>query len=456
MNTRFLIPILLLALLVSPHLSAQSEEGLKLSGEFKTDQRVVLKVKNDWAWNENRLSLKLDKRISGSTRFYSELWVRNMGLPTVNSMSGLYNKGIIDPFSFEVREAYVRMQDFPIKNMDFSFGRQHISWGTADQLNPTSNLNPYDLEDLLDFGRRRGTEALNLQYYFNHDFSLQAVYVPFFRPANLPVGIFADVLMPEMELPMGMQLGQLTDTIVMPAPNFRENATAGLRFKGFAGGIDFSVSYAWTYDGLPMASYNKIGAAGFTGLVPLRTSLKYARTHIFGADFATTIGGFGLWGEAAVVLPHEDFIMRNDVSDLIGFPLVIDSLILDKTEPYVRFIVGSDYNFSDGSYMNLQYMHGFIHEHGQGNLNDYFFMRYEKSFFREKLKISPLSGAFIVTDWKELKSNYAIIYMPEVGYMATPNTEIKLAALIAEGKGDNMFVKLKDFNMLMLKLIYSF
>ncbi|MDD3701326.1 MAG: DUF1302 family protein [Bacteroidales bacterium] len=459
MNTRSLLLIPLFVLFCSAVLIAQEDAGLRLYGELKTDQRILLKDKNNWAWNENRLTLKLDKRISGSSKFYGEMWIRNLGLPTVYSISDLYNKGIADPFQFELRQAYVRLQDFPIKNMDISLGRQHITWGTADKLNPTNNLNPYDLEDLLDFGRQRGTEALDIQYYFNHDFSLQAVYIPFFRPATLPIGVFSNMLNPAMELPPGMIIKQFSDTLMMPAPNFKENASAGLRFKGFIKGMDFSLSYAYTYDGLPLAVNNTFTRLDLAGGTKIESELTYARTHVFGADIATTLGGFGIWGEAAVILPQKDIIMHNDLSGYytgLPFPVTYDTIVMNKKEPYVRFVVGSDYNFPDGSYMNLQYMHGFIHEHGQGNLNDYFFLRYEKSFFREKLKLSPVSGAFIVTDWNALKSNYTVVYMPEVSFMATPNTELRLSAVLSDGQGDNLFARLKDFNMLIFKIAYSF
>jgi hypothetical protein len=134
----------------------------------------------------------------------------------------------------------------------------------------------------------------------------------------------------------------------------------------------------------------------------------------------------------------------------------MDTKLLDKTKPYIKYVVGGDYNFSDGSYINFQCLHGFIHERGNDNLNDYFFLRYEKKFFNEKLKITPVGGGFIVTDWKKLKDNYAIVYMPEVSYKATDNTEIILSTVVFDGKGDNLFANLRDYNMFMFKIKYSF
>jgi len=199
-----------------PANAQENGDKIKLSGELLTDQRFLLEDPNDWAWNENRLTLKLNKKITGNSKFYSEVWLRNIGLPDIISSEGLYNKGIVDPYNLEVREAYVQLFGFLTKNLDVKIGRQRIAWGTADKLNPTDNLNPYDLEDVLDFGRHRGSDAISLDYYFNSEFSLQGVFIPFFQPANIPVGIFANALTPTMELPQGMTLMESSGRIYMP------------------------------------------------------------------------------------------------------------------------------------------------------------------------------------------------------------------------------------------------
>ena len=87
---------------------------------------------------------------------------------------------------------------------------------------------------------------------------------------------------------------------------------------------------------------------------------------------------------------------------------------------------------------------------------DYFFLRYDKSFFNNKLKISPVSGAFIVADRSDIKNNYAWAYMPEILYQATPNTEISLASVFFDGKGNNLFANRKEYDMFMFTLKYVF
>ena len=180
-NTIKIIYLCALSGMLSINLIFAQENKLRIYGEFFTDQRFLLEDPYDWVWNENRLSLKLDKRFSGKSKFHTEVWIRNFGLPKVYSASDLYNKGIIDPIDIEIREAYLELYGFLFKNLDVKIGRQRISWGTADRLNPTDNLNPYDLEDILDFGRHRGSYAINLNYYLTNNISLQAVYIPFFQ-----------------------------------------------------------------------------------------------------------------------------------------------------------------------------------------------------------------------------------------------------------------------------------
>ncbi len=449
----------LLVLLPSIRLFAQDDEPrLKLSGSLLTDQRFLLPSPHYWAWNENRLTLKLGLKITSKSKFYSEVWLRNMGIPKVSSSADLFNKGIVDPYNIEIREAYVQLFGFLSKNLDIKIGKQRIAWGTADMFNPTDNLNPYDLEDVLDFGRHRGSVAITLDYYFNNEFSLEGVYIPLFQPDDLPVGIFADALQPSLELPPPFTLKGYEDEAVMPPFTLSQSSITGLKFKGFAGGIDFSFSYVWGRDGLPITTYNTISPGDSSNSIFVSSQSSFTREHIFGADMATSVIGVGLWAEAAMFLPAYEVIMTTDLSDFFPNapgPVTTDSLVLKK-EPYVKFIIGADYHFANSMYVNFQYLHGFVNERGQGNLNDYFFLQYEMRFFEDRLKITPLAGGFIVSDWKKLESNYSIIYAPGLTYMATDNAELTFSTPLFFGKGDDIFAKFTDYNMLMFRFKYSF
>ncbi len=431
------------------------ENSIHIYGNLTTDQRVVFLEETEWGWNENRLTLKLEKK-TDRIKFYSEVWLRNFGIPEYNRSDQLFNRNIIDPFDLQLREAYVQISDLFIPNLDLKIGRQRITWGTADKLNPTDNLNPYDLEDILDFGRHRGSDAISLTYYFKNDFSLQAVAIPFFQPANLPVGMFSNALMPSIEIPIDIPINSLTTQINKPKNSVMESSTLGFKFKGAIKSVDFSLSYIWGYNGIPYLSKTTVTPQ----LIPLgldvNAELSYFRNHVFGIDMSTEIKGVGVWVEGAL-FKLQDSLMYSNVISISGLdPIQSDSLILDSKEPYFRAIVGADYHFGKGSYINIQFMHGFIHENGNQNMSDYLFLRYDQRLLDDKIIISPVSGAFIIEQWKNIKEHYCFAYMPQIKYNPVPDLELSLTGVIIKGKGNGIFTALQEYDQIILKVNYSF
>jgi hypothetical protein len=254
-------------------------------------------------------------------------------------------------------------------------------------------------------------------------------------------------------VPPPFYVNQMSDSLVMPNINFSKSATAGLKYKGFAAGFDFSLSYVWGYHGLPVPLHNNITFVNEIGGVHVHSTEGFSRQHIFGADLAGSVGSVGVWAEAAAFLPENSITMTNELN---GIPFSeLDSIILKK-EVFVKYLVGFDYTFREGSYFNFQYLHGFVNELGQGNLNDYFVLAYEKSFLEDKLQINPITGAFIVSDWKNVVDNYAIAWVPSIAYRPVLNAEIQLGAYVYAGKGANLFVNLVNYDMVFFKVTFSF
>lgn len=436
-------------------ISRAQENPIHFSGNLSTDQRAVFLEETEWGWNENRLTLKMEKK-TDRVKFYSEVWLRNFGIPNYSTSDDLFNRNIIDPYDLQLREAYVQISDLFVSNLDLKIGRQRIAWGTADKLNPTDNLNPYDLEDILDFGRHRGSDAINLTYYFKNDFSLQAVAIPFFQPANLPVGMFSNALMPSIEVPIDIPINSLTTQINKPKNSVMESSTLGFKFKGAIKSVDFSLSYIWGYNGIPYLSKTTVTPQ----LIPLgldvNAELSYYRNHIFGVDLSTEIKGVGVWAEGAL-FKLQDSLMYSNVISISGLdPIQSDSLILDSKKPYFRAIVGADYHFGKGSYINIQYMHGFIHENGSQNMSDYLFLKFDQRLLDDKITISPVSGAFIVEEWKNIKEHYCVAYMPQIKYNPVPDLELSLTGVLIKGKGNGIFTALQEYDQIILKATYSF
>jgi len=459
------IALVILTIFVVAGSFAQSSGQLNIYGNLTTNQRLLISG-GQWFWNENRLTLDLEKTITGNTKFYSELWLRNIGLPQAESPYSLADLNSTDPFSLVIRQAYATAYGLIGGKLDLTVGKQIFSWGTADRFNPTNNLSPYDYEDLLDFGRKCGVFAIKADFYINSDNYVEAVFEPFFRPVQLPYGQFAQLLSAgdTMQLPQNVTLAGTSEQLIMPPATLKDNFSAGVRFKGFLAGFDYSLSYVYGYDQAPVQSQTVIdlaltSAVYMTFDANVSTDMNFYRNHILGADLAGNIGGVGVWAEAALFIPKDDVVWQITTvyPQALNMPdQTTDSVLFPKDKPYVKYVLGADYTFGNGIYLNTQFIHGFTYERWQGNLNDYLFVRAEKSFFNDKLKLAPLSGGIMVSDWQDVKNNYAIAWFPQITYTPADNFELTLSTGIFNGKGKGLFASLDDYNLMMFSMKYSF
>ena len=445
------IIVLFLLLMFFSFVQYGQENPLIIKGSLNTDQRFRSAKPYDWSWNENRLDMIMQKSFEDKAQIYTNIWFRTFGFPEINGIQQLSNKDMTSPFNLDLREMYVDLKGFPIKDMNVRLGRQKFNWGSGDRLNPVNNLNPLDMEDIWDFGRYHGSDAVKVTYYFK-DFSFEGIWMPFFRPATLPKGDWATALMPEIELPEGMSLNNHFDTLILPALNLKESSSYGFRAKGRVKTVDLSLYYSYLYDALPSPFKNVVKLVTFTS-IDLITYENYFRQHNAGLSFSTDIFNVGFWGEFSAFMPEKEIIMTTYLVPEIIPPM--DSIMLEK-KPYFKYLAGIDYTFRTGTYFNLQYLHGFYHERGNKNMNDYFMFQAFHKFFNDKLKIVPLSGAFIVADWKDISNNHALIYIPEITWSPNDNTELGIGYRLIEGKGGSTFAMVKDKDEFFLKLKYSF
>jgi hypothetical protein len=445
----FVLIGLLLLCLSHPLFAEESDNpGLIWNGYLLADTRFRLKEDNNFSWQEYRLDLKAEANPLEKTHFFGELWLRSMGFPQIQSSEDLTDKDKVSPWNIDLREAYVDLYGFLFDDLDIRIGRQRIVWGTADKLNPTDNLNPDDLEDIWDFGRHLGSNGLKASYYVG-DFTFTIVYIPIFTPAVLPQGDWASALSPPLDLPSGLTLGTLSNTLIMPENNFVESSTVGVKTSMYLLGCDLSFSYVYGRDDLLVVKKSTFTPTGVPGEVDIASELVYPRMHIAGMDAAGDIFGVGVWAEAAVFFPAE----ATMITDLSALGMGIQEPVI---LPYVKYVVGLDYTFANGIYINGQYLHGFIHERGRENLEDYFMFGMEWKLFDDKLKIIPISGGVEVKDFKDIENNYAFILSPEIAYYPFDNAEIVAGVRFLEGKSTTVFGRVKDKDEVYLKAKYSF
>jgi hypothetical protein len=425
--------------------------NLVWNGYLQADSRIRLAESNDYSWNEYRLDLKAELTPLEKTHFYSEFWIRSLGFPTVQSSADLRDKDNVHPLNLDLREAYVDLYGIPFRSLDVRIGRQRIAWGTGDKINPTDNLNPDDLEDIWDYGRHLGSDALRASLYLP-GYTLTTLFIPLFTPAVLPRGEWAAVLAPPFEIPQGFSIRNAVDTIVLPENNLKENATGGVKVKTNLFGYDVSLSYIYGRDDLPLAQRVVIMPTPNMGEADIVTELIYPRTHIAGMDMAGQFADIGVWAEAALFVPEEVIL----TTDLTAFGMGTQESVALANEPYVKLLIGADYTFTNGLYVNLQYLHGFIHERGADVLEDYFFIGTEWELLQGKIKIMPIAGSVEIKDFGDINENYAYVFAPEISYRPVDNLELMVGTRLIEGKDNTTFGRVRDNDEAYFRVKYSF
>ncbi len=215
-------------------------------------------------------------------------------------------------------------------------------------------------------------------------------------------------------------------------------------------GYDFSLSYFYGRDDIPLVNKVKLTPIDFFGTADVSVELIYPRIQVLGLDVAGAVGKIGIWAEGALFFPGE-IEVTTDLTDL-GLGLQ-RSTALDK--PYFRYVVGADYSFKGGCYINGQYLHGFIHERKEDDMGEYFLLSIEKKLFRDKLKIT-LGGGAEVRSFNEISDNYAFLFAPEVVYYPFDNAEITFGYRFIDGKENVVFGRVKDNDEVYFKAKYSF
>lgn len=419
---------LLIPLILTSSLFAGDD--LHLGGYVQTGNRFVLEG-SEFTWNENRLNIKLSAGNRSDYGLYSELQFRKF--------EHLEDDSSRD--DVELSEAYLDLYSFPSSSVDIRLGRQIINWGTADGINPTGNVCPDDFEMLLDLGNHLGVNAFKGTFY-GSSATLECVFIPTFTPARLPPPEYAGALLSafssSMSLPPGVSLEGFTQQDQLPGNDLEESSQFAIKLGTFTRGFDLSLSYYYGRDDLPVPASLSLEDSVIT--------LVYPGMQVIGADFAGAIGSAGFWGEGGLYFPEKV---------VFAVPGLLEEVMLED-DPYVRYAVGSDYTFRNGIYVNAQVLHGFLHERGTENLNDYLAFRVEQDIMNDKLTMIPISVLLSVSDWDDPESNYGLAWVPELGYRPVDNVEMTVSCSVLHGEGDNIFNSLGDLDDVYLKVRASF
>jgi hypothetical protein len=375
-----------------------------------------------------KISGSLNDRISYNIRFDG---FSNSG--TLFSKNRFPESGILsnplysEYFELNIYEANIMVSDFLINNLDLTIGKQRISWGTADKISVVDNLNPIDFANFFTFDpdyafEKRPQTALNFEYYVGDNSKIQFVWLMQHQISPLPYGY---TLMTKQHM-------KVNDIKVIK--NWRNNikdSNFGIRFSTNLFNIDFGFLFYNGNISLPIIKSYMISS------IP-SAEFFYGKEKIVGIDISTSIGGASVWGEIAYIMP-------DSITGILQVPVVLNNSFIGVRninfplfeKGFFKYVVGGDYNFAHGFYVNFQYLHGFFDEFDYSRETENYFMKQKGEFFGEisDYIIPDFEYKFHGDDYK-IKLSGIIEISDKTSFTLTPQIEFRIAdGLIISGGG---------------------
>lgn len=257
--------------------------------------------------------------------------------------------------SVRLHSAYVNWSSAAF---NLKMGNQVVRWGKTDGYSPLDNLNPEDFRDGI-AGRREDRKLpipiLSVELY-RGNMSLQGVFLPVFVEPELDTlgtdwALFQHA---DQEL-SGYHIDEEDPAHTM------ENSEVGLRLAGIIRSIDYAVSWLHTREDLPspdsltlpdgfLLPPGKItidDLLRFSGFTGQPVFFKHKRQNIYGLEFESTLGDFGVRGDVAYF--DRSSFFTHDLRRL--------------SKPVGQCMVGIDYNGPEAWYVNLQFFQSYIFDY---------------------------------------------------------------------------------------------
>lgn len=449
----------------SPVRSQSGEDKVQFSGYLQSDIRYIIedyrgpRPGDGYRFEMNRNDLNLRLKVAPDPRAQAvvDARFRFYGFNESATLPELVRRHRLDPYDFQLNEAYLAVRGAPFESMDLRVGRLIQSWGTADMFNPTDNLNARDFSDPLDYTAKVPNQMIEVQWYPTDWLTLTAVWVPVFKPSLLPPsaslgfavetsrdGCFVSAPTPPLDRadirrlqrlfamgdPCRLSFGTPEVRTLVPGLSLA-NTQAAARARvqtdlGEGGGsLDFSFSYFYGRFTFPIA-YTAVAEIGPSSTDPSSISVRYVaellypRMQVAGADFAYSPPVEwlpGLFGEVAVIFPEKVTFGLAVVKDQRIQPSLLMSAIAVPRTPFVKATVGLDYTFTSWLYANIQYVRGFFDEfNDRYGLHHYLAPAVEMKFFEDEVKVR-VAGAWNLDD-------LSAAVFPEISWVVVPSVEL--------------------------------
>ncbi|MCX8029471.1 MAG: hypothetical protein N2712_05700 [Brevinematales bacterium] len=431
--------------------------------------------------------LKLSSDLGNDTLIYSSLLARySFIVPNIGSKNLV---SIIYPNDFEISlyEVYLKVDEFIFDFVSLSIGRQRLSWGRADRINPTDVLNRFDLMSAIDFSTKYPTWLLNLKIFLPllDESYIQFVSQPVFESAKFG-GSFANMYFDTITKSILDEVRMISSKIYSnPVGELKNvdlnitNVSFGVKVGGRIWGFDGSVSFVSRINDLPyfenLYISNIITIKPISLLPPivetntfvygLNYRLSYHRENIIGFDLSKDFDFVVGWFEMGIFIPQEisrSYNIDNAVIAYSPLPTGTNTNYVSTNysvnylkDIYTKYIFGVDRDIEGVFYINFQFAHGLGLERGfyEEKLQDYFIINLERKFFGDVLKIR-LYSILNVDDimsrfsngFSDVLNNSGVLGGIEVGYYPVIGMKMYINILGIDGNGKSSLARMKDFD----------
>ena len=477
-------------------------DKIGFSGYFQSDIRHQIEdyrgVSPDEGYkfemNQNLINLRLEIYPEDNIRAVIDTKLKFYGFNESATVPETVNRRKLDPYHFQLDEAYLEIREIGWEGMDLKIGRMVQNWGAADQFNPTDNLNARDMSDPLDPSAKVPNQMIEIDFYPTEWLTLTFVWVPVFKPSQLPPsanlafaveydrnGCFRRAPTPPLSEGDIRELEKAFEVIdeckinfipkvrtINPPFNIR-NSQVAAKARLVVWDFDFSFSYYYGRHSLPVA-YSALagindGSGKWAYLDPKTLSeiqphidntkdgnvayvaeVMYPRMQVAGFDFsysADWAGGLGIVGEMVLIFPEEvKFGLRTFMNDDL-LPRGEMSKVNVPSDPFIKATLGVDYSLTKWLYVNLMYVRGFIDEFNDAyGIHNYLAGIIQFKFLDDELKVD-LSWAWRVCDFSGdyhagfipgfVCNDLSAAVYPRISYLVYPSVELSAGAIIYIG-----------------------
>lgn len=377
-----------------------------------------------------------------------------------------------------IREASMKISGFMSDNIDLTVGKQRITWGKADGVNPTDNFNPNKMDALTgagvltlgstaDFMDKPYIWAIRAEDYYARDSRFDFVWVPRMTEAKLDPWLVR-------------RLTGLTPTFDYPWKGngwSTNHSQYGVRWSSVINKTDIAISFFHGYDNMPTV---KTATLRYNALDPLaavnpllavtgRTGieLSYPELDVIGMDFSGEVLSAGWWAEFGYFMPKkfDGGLVLVEQNGLLQNRYVPIRVMDDN---YLKYTLGFDYTlpFGEGIYTNIQFARGLFDErrytvtartiglspdHGMlGSLQDYLVYRFEYKWNNDE-KMLALMGFFEKGELSGF-SHSSHMFMPYYTWEFRDDIDISIGYKGYTGQADSKFGSLRGNNQVFINI----